>query len=334
MVLGTIAEVRTARLLEVLLLLQARRRATATALAEALEVSVRTVYRDIAALAAAGVPVYTEPGRRGGVRLLDTFDGGWTGALGSDDARALVLAGVPTVAASLGLDADSAQAKLVTALAGPAGRAVNDVRNRLLVETEPWWGQQPGEPYLPQLARAVWEAREVRIEYERSTNRRPRVIRPLGLILKGNTWYVIADDARGGRRMYRVSRIRAADLLPHQFDRPEDFDLAATWAERKAEFAAAIPTYPVEVRVSPSGRRLLALLQEGAPSLPFADDLPTDDDGWTRLSLTFERPESAARLLLQLGGDIEVLAPTELCQLMAKAAAALSAMYCRRDRPR
>lgn len=316
---------RTARLLELLLLLQARRAASAPELAAALEVSVRTVYRDIAALAAAGVPVYTETGRSGGVRLLDTFDGAWTGSLGSDEARALVLAGVPAVAASVGLDPDSAQARLVNAVAGLAGRAVSEVRNRLLVETEPWWGYQPAEPHLPQLARAVWESREVRIDYERSTNR-SRVIRPLGVVLKANTWYLIADDARGARRMFRVSRIRDLDLLPHRFDRPDDFDLAATWAQRKAAFAAAIPKYPVEARVSPYGRRLLALLQEGAPPLPLPNDLPTDD-GWTRLSLTFERPDSAARLLLQLGGDIEVLAPAELRELMATAAAALSRLY-------
>src|SRR5437764_9822754 len=99
---------RAARLLELLLLLAARRRSTAMELAEKLEVSVRTVYRDVAALAAAGVPVYTEAGRAGGVRLLDSFDVQWSGAVGSDDARALVLAGVPAVAASVGLDADSA----------------------------------------------------------------------------------------------------------------------------------------------------------------------------------------------------------------------------------
>src|SRR5207248_3220293 len=154
-----------------------------------------------------------------------------------------------------------------------AGRAVTDVRSRLLVETEPWWGSQPGEPHLAPLARAVWESREVRIEYERSTSGRPRILRPLGLVLKGNTWYVIADDRRGARRVYRVSRIRAADVLPHQFDRPDGFDLAATWAERKAEFAAAIPKYPGEVCVSPAGRRLLALVQEGTPSLPLAGEL-------------------------------------------------------------
>lgn len=318
---------RAARLLELLLVLQRRRAATAGELADALEVSVRTVYRDISALAAAGVPVYTERGRRGGVRLLDTFDNEWTGALGSEDARALVLAGVPAVAASVGLEPDSAQAKLVNALAGPAGRAVSDMRNRLLVETEPWWGHQPGEPCLPQLARAVWDSREVRIEYER-TSGTPRVIRCLGLVLKGNVWYVIAEDRRGARRLYRVSRIRTAEVLPHRFERPDDFDLAVTWAERKAEFAAAIPKYPVEVRVSPSGRELLALLQEGAPPLPLPEDVPVDEDGWLQLSLTFERPGSAARLLLQLGADIEVLAPGELRRLMTEAASALAALYC------
>ena len=318
---------RAARLLELLLVLQRRRAATAAELAAALEVSVRTVYRDIGALAAAGVPVYTEPGRHGGVRLVETFDGEWIGALGTEEARALVLAGVPAVAASVGLDPDSAQARLINALAGPAGRAVSDVRNRLLVETEPWWGHQPEEPCMPQIARAVWECREIRIEYERSPKRTPRVVRPLGLVLKGNVWYVIADDRRGTRRMYRVSRIRVADMLPHGFDRPDDFDLPATWAERKADFAAAIPKYPVAVRVSPRGRPLLALLNEGAPEMPLRDDLPIDDRGWIRLSLTFERPETAARLLRQLGADIEVLSPTELRSIMSDTAAALSALY-------
>ena len=325
---------RTARLLELLLILQARRAATAAELAAALEVSTRTVYRDVAALAAAGVPVYGEPGRNGGVRLLDSFDRQWTAAVGSDEARALVLAGVPAVAASVGLDADAAQANLVHALAGPAGRAVREVRNRLLVETEPWWGGQPSEPHLRPLARAVWESREVRIDYERSANRRGKVIRPLGLVLKGNTWYLIADDTAGARRMYRVSRIRSADVLPHQFDRPSDFDLRAVWAERKEAFAAAIPKYPVRVRVSPAGQRLLVLLQEGTPTLPLPDGQPTDGDGWTPLALTFERPESAARLLLQLGGDVEVLEPAELRRLMIDATASLSDLYLARRRAR
>ena len=320
-------EVRAARLLELLLLLQVRRAATAGELAEVLEVSARTVYRDIAALSAAGVPVYTEQGRRGGVRLLDTFDGKWTAALTGDDARALVLAGVPAVATSVGLDPDAAQAKLVSALTGGARRAVGDVRDRILVETDPWWGQQPAEPCLPQVAHAVWGSREVRIEYERGEGPRSRVIRPLGLVLKGNVWYVLADDRRGARRTYRMSRVTEAEVLPHRFDRPEHFDLAATWAERKGEFVAAIPSYPVEVRVSPSARRLLAVLQEGTPRTPLPDDLPLDEEGWVHLSLTFERPDSAARLLLQLGGDVEVLAPPELRRTMAEAARALAAIY-------
>lgn len=188
-------------------------------------------------------------------------------------------------------------------------------------------GRAAPEPHLPPLARAVWESQEVRIDYERSRSGRPKVVRPLGLVLKGHTWYAIVDDARGSRRVYRVSRIRALDVLPHHFERPDDFDLAATWAERKAEFAAAIPTYAVEVSVSPVGRRLLGLLQEGTPALPMPNDLATDWRGWTQLALTFERPESAARLLLQLGGEIEVLAPKELRQLMARAAEDLFELY-------
>lgn len=321
---------RAARLLELLLLLQRRRAMTASELAAALEVSVRTVYRDVAALGAAGVPVYTEPGRNGGVRLLDTFDGAWTGSVGSEEARALVLAGVPAVAASLGLDAEAAEARLVDALAGPAGRAVRDVHNRLLVETEPWWGRTPDEPHLADLARAVWDDREVRMEYEPGSGagRATRtVVQPLGLVLKGDVWYLIADPRRGDRRMYRVSRARSVEVLPQRFARPADFDLAAAWAECKAGFVAAIPRYPVQVRVSPTGRSLLGLLAEGTPELPLPEDLPVDEDGWTFLTLMFERPESAARLLLQLGGDVEVLAPPELRRLMVDAAASLAGTY-------
>lgn len=328
---------RAARLLELLLILQRRRAATAAELGAALEVSVRTVYRDVAALGAAGVPVYAEPGRNGGIRLLDTFDGAWTGSVDSEEARALVLAGVPAVAASLGLDSTAAEARLVDALAGPAGGAVRDVRNRLLVETEPWWGRTPDEPHLAELARAVWDSHEVRLDYRASSEGRRAsssvVVRPLGLVLKGNVWYLIADPRRGARRMYRVSRVRSLETLPQRFERPADFDLAAAWAERKAEFVAAIPRYPVQVRVSPNGIGLLGLLAEGTPELPLPDDLPVDADGWTLLTLTFERPESAARLLLQLAGEVEVVAPAELRRRMIQAADSLAGVYAEVRRP-
>src|SRR5918996_1310547 len=259
---------RASRLVQLLVLLQLHGPATARELAAALEVSVRTVYRDVDALAAAGVPVYTEAGRNGGVRLLPGYRMG----------------GLP-----LG-DAD-------------------DV------------------PSLLEVARAVWEERELRVTYRSARRTSDQVLQPLGLILKGATWYLLARTRQGGDRVYRVSRITEAAALPHRFERPGDFDVAAAWAERKRDFLASIPRYDARVRVAPDGERLLHLLEEGTPPLPLAHDVPRDDDGWAHLRLRFERPDSAARLLLQLGGHIEVLEPPELRDLMSAASRDLAALY-------
>jgi predicted DNA-binding transcriptional regulator YafY len=127
--------------------------------------------------------------------------------------------------------------------------------------------------------------------------------------------------------MFRVSRIVDVAVLDHTFERPDGFDLGAAWATRTQEFIASIPRYMVDVRVSPEAERFLGVLQEGTPELPLADDVERDDAGWARLRLRFERPHSAARLLLQLGPGIEVLAPPEVRELMADAAEGLHAIY-------
>ena len=136
------------------------------------------------------------------------------------------------------------------------------------------------------------------------------MVRPLGLVLKGHAWYLIARTRRGAQRTFRVSRIVDVAVLAHTFERPEDFDLGEAWASSTRDFIASIPRYMVDVRVSPEAERFLGVLQEGTPELPLADDVERDAEGWARLRLRFERPRSAARLLLQLGPGIEVLAPS------------------------
>jgi predicted DNA-binding transcriptional regulator YafY len=314
--------VRAGRLVELLLLLQMRGRATAPEL----EVSVRTVYRDIDALAAAGVPLYTETGRNGGVRLAPGYRVGGLPALAEADARGALLTAVPAIARDLGIDPDVGERTLLTALDSRAEAAARSLRDRLLVEPEDWFRSREPVPCLLDVARGVWEAREVRITYRG----RSSVVRPLGLVLKGPTWYLLAgrrSDGAAADRVYRVGRISEATVLDHRFAHPPDFDLAAAWAQRAREFVASIPTYHADVRVAPGGEALLALLQEGTPPLPLAADTPRDAEGWARLRLRFERPESAARLLLQLGPLAEVTGPAELRALMADAARGLAALY-------
>jgi len=283
--------VRASRLLQLLLLLQVRGRMTAPALAEALEVSVRTVYRDVEALSAAGVPVFTETGRNGGVSLLPGYGGA------DLDARAVLGAAAPALAGDI---------------------AERSLRDRLLVEPSGWWEPEEEVPHLPAVARAVWDEHLVRITY----GGRDRVVTPLGVVVKGGAWYLLTAD-----RTYRVARITGADVLPHPAERPSAFDLAAEWTARKEAFAASIPTYWVTVRVSPAGERLLGLLQEGTPPLPLPADVRRDGEGWAVLRLRFERMEPAGRLLLQLGGDVEVLRPAPLRRWMAREAARIATAY-------
>jgi predicted DNA-binding transcriptional regulator YafY len=307
--------VRAGRLLEMLLLLQVRGGMTAPEVAAALEVSVRTVYRDVQALSGAGVPIYSEPGRAGGIRLLEGYDLTGLPSLDDEETRALLLAAVPSIARDLGVE--------------PADEPARSLRDRLLFEPEAWWGPKDETPHLLAVARGVWDAREVRITYASASGpRRDEVVRPLGLVLKAGTWYLLARPRRGKTdRAYRLSRVREATVLDHRFERPADYDLKVAWEARKEAFEASIPTYYADVRVSPTGEPLLALLQEGTPALPLPDDVERDRHGWAKLRLRFERPESAARLLLQLGGEVEVDAPGELRDLMAAHTRAAARRY-------
>jgi predicted DNA-binding transcriptional regulator YafY len=318
---------RASRLVELLLLLQVRGRASAPELAAELEVSVRTVYRDVEALAAAGVPLHTETGRHGGIRLREGYRPGGLPRLAEGEARGLLFGAVPTVARQLGLESDAAARKLLGSLDAPSEAVARSVRDRLLIELDGWWGAEDDAPYLLEVARAVWDARELRMRYRSATRTSEQVCRPLGLVLKGATWYLVARPRRGNDRVYRISRIEEATALEHHFERPTSFDLAGTWRERTQAFVESIPRYDVTVRVSPGGERLLHMLQEGTPALPLPSDVQRDEQGWAVLRLRFERPDQAGRLLLQLGADIEVIAPIELRHQIAATATDLRRLY-------
>ena len=318
---------RAVRLVELLVRLQLQGGAPAPELAAALDVSVRTVYRDVEALCAAGVPIYTEVGRNGGIRIDPSYRVAGLPRLDATEARGLLFAVVPAIAGQLGFDAAVADRTLLPAMEPSAETAARVVRDRLLVEPTHWFVAPDDTPALADVARGVWDSREVRLTYRGADV----VVEPLGLILKGYTWYLLGRARRGAERLFRLSRMDAVELLDHRFARPPGFDLAAAWAARRQAFLDSIPEYFVTVRVARAAEPLLALLEEGTPELPLPDDVERDEHGWAQLRLRFERSEvGAARQLLRLGADLEVLDPPELRQRMADAAVGLAALY--RDR--
>lgn len=233
---------------------------TAPELAEELEVSVRTVYRDAEALAASGVPVYAERGPAGGFRLLDGYRTRLTG-LTEDEADSLALAGMPGAAAELGLGAELATAQLKLAAALPAGLGERSrrIQERFHLDAAAWFRTAEPAPLLATVADAVWRQRVLGAHYRRWGGEVRRELHPLGLVLKAGNWYLVAA-ADGDARTYRVSRFLAATVTREACERPDGFDLAAYWEASSCGLEARVLRGTARLRVSPAGRRLLPAL--------------------------------------------------------------------------
>jgi len=318
---------RADRLVALLLLLQAKGRVTAAALADELEVSVRTVYRDLQALANAGVPVFAESGPCGGCQLLPGYRSPLD-ALTPDEADALLVLGVPRPLRELGLGGliDSAQQRVSQAAAprrprpGPGALVHLDMPR--------WFHPVEDTPHLLALARAVRLARRTEIAYVSGANQRSRrhSIEPLGIVNKAGVWYVVAGTARG-TTVFRVGRIREAVITDVDFIRPSSFGLEAFWSTWSSEFAASRPRLAVQVRAAPQAFRVLPeVLGDGVrPALETAG--PPDDEAWRVLELTFEHVNAAAHRLIALGALIEVLSPVEVRDAMVEAAQQVLELY-------
>lgn len=239
---------RASRLVELLVRLQLRGSASASELASALEVSVRTIYRDIEALSAAGVPVYTEVGRNGGVRIDPAYRIARLPRLDVTEARSVLFAIVPALAEQLGLDAESTERTLLPALERSAENAARVVQQRLLVEPSHWFLPTEEAPVLADVATAVWESREIVIAYRGERIR----AQPLGLILKGDRWYLLgrAPGRHGPERVFRLFRLSRAEnveVLDHRFDCPA---ATAAAARRHRTRRARLGHSPAEVRTA------------------------------------------------------------------------------------
>lgn len=319
---------RASRLLSILLLLQTRGQLTASALADELEVSERTIYRDIDALSAAGVPVYAERGPAGGYQLLGGYRTRLTG-MTLEEAETLFLTGLAEPAAKLGLGETlaAAQLKLLASLPPEAGSRAQRISERLYLDAPDWFHQDEQLPHLPLLGAAVWEERRVRMRYQRRTKEVTRLIEPLGIVLKAGAWYVVAAVG-GDLRTYRASRILEFEVLDEQFDRPRDFDLGRYWQEWSESYERWLYRDQALVRFTPRALRLIPLLFN--PVMVEAVEQHTgqpDADGWVTMTIPIESIKQAPMDLLRLGADAEVLEPPELRQQMARIAHDLTQLY-------
>jgi predicted DNA-binding transcriptional regulator YafY len=302
--------VRADRLLSLALLLQARGRATARALAGELEVSVRTVYRDLAALGAAGVPVVTEAGPGGGCRLMDGYRFPLRG-LRPDEAEALLILGVPAVLHELGLAGALTTAhRQIRVTAGVGSGAL------VHLDMPRWFGGQEEVPCLRELAQALRLGRKLAIRYP-PPDREPRVVGPVGLVNKAGTWYLVADcvaqsgagAGAGDIRVFRAGRVSAARVLAEPAERPAGFELAAFWARWSAEFEASRPRLKVRLAASPDALAAFGEVFGAAAASALETAEPPGPDGWRVLTLSFEHEQAAVHRLAGFGDQVEILDP-------------------------
>ncbi len=303
------------RLLSILLILQGRRRTTARALAEQLEVSERTIYRDLDALSLAGVPVRAQQGRGGGVELLPHYRTDLTG-MTEREARAVLVSGVSGPLADLGLGEDVAGArrKLLAALPEPSRASAEGAAQRIHLDPGRWFQMPEDTRHLGALLEAIWRQRRLRLHYRAADGKETRRrIEPLGLVAKAGTWYLVAQTSRG-ERVFRVARVLSLTLLEAEFDRPPGFDLAAFWRRASSEFESGVPRYHARLRVR----------RERIPTLPghtgdvvrrHAEEAAAGragDAASVELEVPFDHFEDARAGVLALGDAATVVEPAEL----------------------
>ena len=318
---------RASRLLSILMLLQTRRRMTAHALADEVGVSVRTVFRDIDQLSAAGVPVVAERGAAGGFELLDGWRTNLTGFT-SDEAQALLLAGLRGPAAQLGIgDAmASAQLKLLAALPEGAQADASRVGSRFHLDPVGWYQTATRVDHLPAIARTVWHDQRLRIRYASWKAVVDRDVEPLGLVLKAGEWYLVARVSRD-LRTYRVASMLSIEVLPERFVRPKKFNLERHWVASMERFEAELYRRTAVVRVTPAGLARLRTLSAAVSAAVDRAATKADSARRVRVTIPIESIEQAAVDLLKLGADGEVLEPVELRERIAQTARDMAQRY-------
>ncbi|MFE4977047.1 helix-turn-helix transcriptional regulator [Kitasatospora sp. NPDC056651] len=321
------------RLLSILLLLQTRGRVPATELAERLEVSVRTIYRDVDSLSAAGVPVFTERGRHGGIGLLPGYRTDVTG-LTADEARALFVLSAQGAHSDLGLDGalGSALRKVMAALPAPHRPAAERVSERILVDPARWMRTPAATgPDLGELQHAVFADRRLRLRYRHGGASAPveYTVDPYGLVSKASVWYLVAD-LHGEPRLFRADRVLAADTAEDAVRRRPGVGLGDVWAVLREQVERLPKDVRARVRVRRGRLDMFLRVHGGRVTAPPPESGAGPAEEWVEVSMAFPAL-AAVRTLLAFGAEAEVLAPPAARRELARAAAEALRVY--QDQP-
>lgn len=311
---------RADRLLSIVLLLQARGRLTAGALAELLDVSERTIQRDMEALSLAGIPVYADRGIGGGWSLLEGFATQLTN-LTPTEIETLFLAKPASLLLDLGMAkaANTALDKLLPLLPALHRREAEVMRQRIHIDLLDLPCTAEQATFLPLLQSAIRQERQVQIRYQMSNGAMIEArVAPLGLVARGSLWYLVASYEKQGESaigVYRVTRVHAAQITNHPVHRPKDFDLATCWEEQFAALMVGRNRYEVIVSIHSSivprlrSSGWLVATPQGAPAPPTSAE-------WSTIGLRFATAEEACEYLLAFGPKVEVLAPLALREMV------------------
>jgi predicted DNA-binding transcriptional regulator YafY len=301
---------RATRLVSLLLVLQLRGQLTAAELAAHFEVSVRTIHRDLEALGAAGVPVEAIRGPAGGYRLAGGYRTKLTG-LTAAEAEALFVAPAPAAELGLGGVLTNARLKVLAALPSELQERASRAERYFHLDARGWFRAEDTVPHLPALAAATWQGKRLNARYREGRKVVQRTLDPLGLVLKGGAWYLVARRS-AGMRVYRVSRFASVHVRDEGFQRPEEFELGAFWEDWSRTFEQSLPRVEVKLRASELARRFL----------------PADHQGEGGVYVVgFQSLEDAFRELLKFGPDAEVLEPVQLRARLAATAREVAALY-------
>jgi predicted DNA-binding transcriptional regulator YafY len=318
---------RSSRLLGILMTLQLRGRTSAAALAREFEVSERTIYRDVDALSASGVPIYAETGRNGGIELHGGYRTRLTG-LTALEASALPFAGMTQVAVDMGLgtEAAAARTKMLASLPAESGRQARRIAERFHVDPIPWYHRAETLDHLPELAAAVWKGKRISVAYSSWKADVRRTLDPLGLVQKGGLWYLLAAW-RCKPRIYRASNLSGLRVRDEAAQYPEGFDLAANWRCAVVAFEDRLMAGRALVRISDEGERILRAEMPLVADRVARTKRPCAEPGWSIAEAPFESPAYSARQWLRLGCEVEVLEPAALRDALVEEARAVLQLY-------
>jgi predicted DNA-binding transcriptional regulator YafY len=324
-----IFHMRADRLLSIVLLLQANGQLTSRSLAERLEVSERTIHRDMEALSVSGIPVFSERGSTGGWSLLGDYRTNLTG-LNEAEIQSLFVTQPPKLLADLRLKkaSEGALLKLLAALPAMYRQGAEQARRRIHIDTAGWARHEESVPLLPVLQEAIWSERRLRFTYQRGPgcDDVEREVDPLGLVAKGSAWYLVAGVGENVRS-YRISRMARAEVLDQRCTVPAGFDLAAFWEQATTKFKTALPNYIAKFRVAPE---VFLRLQFAGRFARVGEVLDTDFHGWRVVNVGFDVEEMACEYALSFGSKLEVIEPRSLREKVIAAARQVLEFYSNR----